>query len=158
MNLNNKIEESKKSEGQKLLNSLRNLNYPISLQNETAREFFKYNEENESDFNNSVGTHYSSFPFIYYYLMRQEPYNKLLIKFQNYQQENPNRMFNGIKEILEILESGNDNRELIPEFFSKIEFFLNLNYSYFGKRTSENIRRKDYNGSRTFRSGKIFTY
>ena len=27
---------------------------------------------------------------------------------------------------------GADNRELIPEFFSKIEYFLNLNCDYYG--------------------------
>ena len=71
--------------------------------------------------------------------MRQEPHNTLLIKLQNYQQENPNRMFIGLKETVEILESGNDNRELTPEFFSKIEFFLNLNFTFFGYRTNNQL-------------------
>ena len=136
------IKEGKeeKSEVQKLLESLRDLKYPLSLQNETARTFsrFRYSEDSESHFKYHLGTHYSTSPYIYYYLMRQEPYNALLIKLQNYQQENPNRMFVGIKETADILESGNDNRELIPEFYSKIEFFLNLNYSYFGQRSTDN--------------------
>ena len=141
-NNNNEIKEEKdeKSEEQKLLDSLRDLKYPLSLQNETARTFsqFRYSEESDSKFKYHLGTHYSTSPYIYYYLMRQEPYNSLLIKLQNYQQENPNRMFIGIKELADILDSGNDNRELIPEFFSKIEFFLNLNYSYFGPRSTDN--------------------
>ena len=138
---NIKEEKEEKSEEQKLLESLRDLKYPLSLQNETARTFaqFRYTEESESShFKYHLGTHYSTSPYIYYYLMRQEPYNALLIKLQNYQQENPNRMFVGIKETADILESGNDNRELIPEFYSKIEFFLNLNYSYFGQRSTDN--------------------
>ena len=139
MNADDKVEIDEKNEEQKLVNSLRDLNYPLSLQNDTARTFaiYRYNEENESNFKYHLGTHYSTSPFIYYYLMRQEPYNALLIKLQNYQLENPNRMFIGIKETAEILDSGNDNRELIPEFYSKIEFFLNLNYSYFGQRTTD---------------------
>ena len=63
----------------------------------------------------------------------------LFVKFQNYQLENANRMFIGVKETADILETGNDNRELIPEFFAKIEFLLNLNYSFYGIRTSNKI-------------------
>ena len=71
--------------------------------------------------------------------MRQEPYDTLLVKLQNYQLENSNRMFIGVKETVDILETGNDNIELIPEFFNKIEFLLNLNYSFYGMRTSNQI-------------------
>ena len=48
-------------------------------------------------------------------------------------------MFIGVKETVEILETGNDNRELIPEFFSKIEFFMNLNYAFYGMRSNKTI-------------------
>ena len=124
-----------------LLSSLRDLKYPLSQQNEEKREdsMLKFDDKDKSSFQFHLGTHYSTGPFIFYYLMRQEPYSTLLIKLQNYQQENPNRMFIGVKETIEILETGNDNRELIPEFFSKIEFFLNLNYSYFGQRASHEV-------------------
>ena len=123
------------------INSLRNLKYPVSQQSEYSRNasIYRYSEDEETKFPFHLGTHYSTAPFIYYYLMRQEPYNTLLIKLQNYQQENPNRMFIGMKETVEILESGNDNRELIPEFFSKIEFFLNLNCAYYGFRANGTI-------------------
>ena len=134
-------EDKKEDDNKILLNSLRNLKYPLSLQTETGRSFsiFRYNDEDEANFHFHLGTHYSTSPFIFYYLMRQEPYDTLLIKLQNYQLENANRMFIGVKETVEILETGNDNRELIPEFFSKIEFFMNLNYAFYGMRSNKTI-------------------
>ena len=124
-----------------VIKSLRDFKYPVSLQTESNRRMakYRYSDDDEVKFKFHLGTHYSTAPFVYYYLMRQEPYSTLLIKLQNYQQENPNRMFIGIKETVEILESGNDNRELIPEFFGKIEFFLNLNCSFFGLRANNRI-------------------
>ena len=132
-------ENNKKNE--EIINFLRDLKYPVSLQNESNRKraINRYNDDDDVAFRFHSGTHYSTAPFIYYYLMRQEPYNTLLIKLQNYQQENPNRMFIGIKETIDVLESGNDNRELIPEFFSKIEFMLNLNYSFYGYRSNNQL-------------------
>ena len=132
-------EEKKDEDNKNLLDSLRNLKYPLSLQTETGRSFsiFRYNDEDNFHFH--LGTHYSTSPFVFYYLMRQEPFDTLLVKLQNYQLENANRMFIGVKETVEILESGNDNRELIPEFFSKIEFFMNLNYSFYGIRSNKKI-------------------
>ena len=137
----NEENDEEKTEEQKLIDSLRELKYPLSQQNEMSRSssISKYSDDDSKDFHFHLGTHYSTPPFIYYYLMRQEPYNTLLIKLQNYQRENPNRMFLGLKETIDILETGNDNRELIPEFFSKIEFFLNLNYSYYGMRATKKI-------------------
>jgi len=134
-----KDKEIKDVKEDELSQSLRDLKYPISLQSADNRKLaiYRYNDEEESKFRFHLGTHYSTAPFIFYYLMRQEPYNTLLIKLQNYQQENPNRMFIGILETSDVLKGGNDNRELIPEFFSKIEFFLNLNCSFFGLRTND---------------------
>ena len=138
-NNNNKIDNN--SENQKFKDSLRDLKYPISLQTEASRDIaiYRYIENDETNFPYHLGTHYSTSAFVFFYLMRQEPYNTLLIKLQNYQQENPNRMFNGLKEIIEILSTGNDNRELIPEFYSKIEFFLNLNCCFYGYRANNKI-------------------
>ena len=125
----------------KIIQSLRDLKYPVSLQTENNRKLsiYRYSDDEDNSFRFHLGTHYSTSPFVFYYLMRQEPHNTLLIKLQNYQQENPNRMFIGLKETVEILESGNDNRELIPEFFSKIEFFFNLNCSFYGFRTNDTL-------------------
>ena len=138
---NSKNKDINDIKNEELIKSLRDLKYPISLQTEDNRKvaLYRYMDEEEKNFQFHLGTHYSTAPFVYYYLMRQEPYNTLLIKLQNYQQENPNRMFIGILETIQILKGGNDNRELIPEFFSKIEFFLNLNLSFFGLRANNEI-------------------
>ena len=137
----NKIETEIDSKDFEIIKSLRDLKYPVSLQTENNRKLsiYRYCDDEDNTFRFHLGTHYSTSPFVFYYLMRQEPHNTLLIKLQNYQQENPNRMFIGLKETVEILESGNDNRELTPEFFSKIEFFLNLNFTFFGYRTNNQL-------------------
>ena len=140
MNTNNENDKKNDEDKKTLLNSLRNFKYPLSLQNENGRSYSidRYKDD-EAKFRFHLGTHYSTSAFVFYYLMRQEPYDTLLIKLQNYQLENPNRMFIGMKETIEILESGNDNRELIPEFFAKIEFFMNLNYSFYGIRANKKV-------------------
>ena len=137
----NKKDNEMNSRDLEIIQSLRDLKYSVSLQTENNRKLsiYRYSDDEDNAFKFHMGTHYSTSPFVFYYLMRQEPYNTLLIKLQNYQKENPNRMFIGLKETIEILESGNDNRELIPEFFSKIEFFLNLNCIFFGYRSNNRL-------------------
>ena len=115
---------------------LRDFKFPPSIQNEKnkATAKFKY----EEDLNNGVkfpvhcGCHYSNIGYLYYYLMRQQPYDNLLVKLQSYNLENPNRCFINIISAQNTVYLGYDNRELIPEFFSKIESFLNLNCDLFG--------------------------
>ena len=116
-----------------LFNSIRKMKYPVCIQTEEKKRDLidKYLEE-EADFKFHLGIHYSTSSYIYYYLMRQEPYSDLLIKLQNYQQENPNRMFIGIVESVNVLEKSKDSREIIPELFSHFEYLLNLNCIFFG--------------------------
>ena len=64
--------------------------------------------------------------------MRQQPYDNLLVKTQGYSLENCNRCFIGIELLQKATNTGYDNRELIPELFSKIECFLNLNCDFYG--------------------------
>ena len=115
---------------------IREMKYPISLQTEEKRDelkksFNKYNDSSEC----VLGTHYSTSAYIYFYLMRINPYGQSLIKLQKYKYEDPNRMFNSFKEMEEILESNNDNRELIPDIFCYIDYFCNLNCCYYGMRS-----------------------
>ena len=124
--------------------NLRDFNYPISLQSETKRKnaISKFDEEeNLQDFKSHLGTHYSTSSYIFYYLMRNSPFTENLIKLQGYQQENTNRMFSSFYETRNILSNSTDNRELIPEFFEKIEHFINLNCVNFGKK--QNLIRVD---------------
>ena len=124
----------------KLLKSMRNMKYPVCIQTEEKKESLveKYLEE-DGKFKYHLGIHYSTSSYIYYYLMRQEPYSNLLIKLQNYQQENPNRMFIGIMESINLLENSKDPREIIPELFNHFEYFINLNCAFFGIKTDNKI-------------------
>ena len=124
---------------------LRNMKYPISAQNEKIREkrikeykkdlenFDDVEEGEERELPAHSEVHYSNSAFIFYYLMRLNPYGQDLIKLQNYQNENPNRMFISFQGLETILKSGVDNRELIPDFFCYFDFLLNLNCNYLGK-------------------------
>ena len=136
--LNNYSDINIDIENQNLLDEekLRIFKYPISLQKEELRikAINKFDDKDNIDPLVHLGTHYSTSSYIFYYLMRQNPYIKDLIKLQGYQQENTNRMFSSILNTLCAIIEGYDSREIIPEFFSKIEFFINLNCYNFGKK------------------------
>jgi hypothetical protein len=117
--------------------SLRDMNYPVSMQKKDKREIeiYKYLED-KSKHPFHLGTHYSTSSYIFYYLMRINPYGENLIKLQNYKQENPNRMFLSFKDTQYVLNQSNDNRELIPDIYSYIDYMCNLNCSFFGIRAN----------------------
>ena len=124
----------------KLYNNFRKLRYPVSAQTLSNREskIEKYNDEDEK-FHHHYGTHYSNGSYIFYYLMRLEPFTSLLVELQNYSQENPDRMLNDLKDTINIINSGNDNRELIPELFCKVDYFININCAYYGHKKNKLI-------------------
>ena len=112
----------------------RTFKYPISVQTKEKRNalILKYiSTQDEEKYHHY--SHFSTFSYIYYYLMRLNPYTYNLIKLQGNEQENVNRMFNSIEYTQKIIELGHDNRELIPEFYYNIEYFFNLNCVNFGK-------------------------
>ena len=115
---------------------LRDFLYPPSLQTIETREIAKnkYREDKEdgNSFPQHCGVHYSTSAYIYFYLMRQQPYNNLLVRLQEFNLENTNRCFSSFLIIQAVRMSGSDNRELIPDFCSKIEYFLNLNCDFYG--------------------------
>ena len=117
---------------------LRNLNYPISLQTEKKREVIveKYRSEeiDSSKFCCHLFKHYSTSGYIYYYLMRMNPYEQNIITLQNFKLENSERIFNSFNELEEILREDSDNRELIPDFFCYFDYYINLNCFYLGER------------------------
>ena len=119
----------------KIENCFRQFNYPPSVQNEenrfTSKNKYENDEDNGEKFPIHFGTHYSNVGYIYYYLMRQQPYDNLLVKMQGDKLETCNRMFMNVTKLQETTTMGFDNRELIPEFFTKIEFFLNLNCDFY---------------------------
>jgi len=114
---------------------LRNFKYPPTLQTREKRDRAKekfIDGESSDEFCSHCGCHYATSAYIYFYLMRQQPYTNLIVKLQGYELENTNRVFISISTTEKIIDNGSDNRELIPEFFSKIEHFLNLNCSHYG--------------------------
>ena len=125
----------------------RNFKYPMAAQTkenqDTAINRFQDDEENNQKFPSHFGTHYSTSSYVYYYLMREEPFTTLLVKLQGYKQENPDRMFYSLEELLYILSNGHDNREMIPDLFFKIEHFINLNCVDFGIKNSK-LRVDDF--------------
>ena len=132
IDFNNYIKKAEK----KIRNILRNFKYPPSFQNEInrtdAKKRFDEAVKCNINFPSHSGCHYSNLGYIYYFLMRQQPYDNLLVKLQAYNLENPNRIFGDIISLQTVIQLGTDNRELIPEFFSKIEYFLNLNCDLYG--------------------------
>lgn len=127
--------------GNEYFKYIRELKSPVCAQTERNKEMLikRYLNDCQFNFKYHSGTHYSTSAYVYFYLMRNEPFSGLLIKLQNYCQENPNRMFNCIQDTLATLDTGNDNRELLPEFFSKIDQFFNYNCVNLGKRVSKKI-------------------
>ena len=125
----------------KIKTFLRNFKYPPSINDESKKSFLQYRFDQEfydQIFSFHYGRHYSTSSYIYYFLMRQQPYDNLLIKTQSYKLEDPNRTFRNLIILNELTNEGSDNRELIPELFSKIEMFLNLNCDLYEKTENNN--------------------
>ena len=129
-----------------LLSHCRDLNYPPSVQEEEnkekAREKYElssFENDEKKVFAYHFGSHYSTSSFVFYYLMRMSPFIENLIKLQNNELEAPDRMFTSITESRKIIINLFDNRELIPEFYSMMEFLLNLNCCAFGKQSNSEL-------------------
>ena len=123
-----------------LFKNIRKMKYPICIQTEEKKSAMieKFLEDDDK-YKCHLGIHYSTSSYIFYYLMRQQPYSNLLIELQNYHQENPNRMFIGINESVSLVESSKDPREIIPELFTRFEYLINLNCEFFGYRGDKSI-------------------
>ena len=128
-----------------ICNYFRDMNYPISMQSEesrnSAKNNFSLNENSEFNFNYHLNTHYSTSAYIYYYLMRVNPYEQNMILLQVNNFDSPARLFNCFIETESILlrDDNNDNRELIPEIFTSFDYFCNLNCCFFGKKNNGDI-------------------
>ena len=126
---------------------IRIFKYPMAAQTEENQNIastrFEDDEENQQSFPAHFGTHYSTSSYVYFYLMREEPFTTLLVKLQGYKQENADRMFYSLEEVLNVLSTGHDNREMIPDLFYKIEHFINLNCVDFGIKNNK-VRVDDF--------------
>ena len=74
------------------------------------------------------GSHYSSPGFVLHYLIRQEPFTTMAISLQSGRFDCPDRLFFDVASCWRsCLESTSDVKELIPEFYTCPEIFLNSN-------------------------------
>jgi hypothetical protein len=74
------------------------------------------------------GSHYSSPGIVLHYLIRQEPFTTMAIELQSGRFDCPDRLFFDIAGSWNgCLSSSSDMKELIPEFYSLPEMFLNTN-------------------------------
>ena len=105
---------------------LRNFIYPIAMQTEERRNIYEENGHSPH------GTHYSTAAYVIFYFVRNYPYGEAMIQLQNYNKENPNRLFTSMGESLNVLYENQENRESVPEFFSSFDFYCNLNCTFLG--------------------------
>ena len=87
--------------------------------------------------------HYSNKRFVLTLLARTSPYTEEQISFNNNKLFSAYKQINSFDEFLTLLSSQNDNRELIQEYFTTIEFFLNMNYIYFNYQRENKILIND---------------
>ena len=74
------------------------------------------------------GTHYSCPTFVSHYLMRIFPFSLLSIEIQGNKFDDPDRLFISLIRAFETTSTSKDDvRELIPEFYTLPEMFLNKN-------------------------------
>ena len=121
----------------------RDMKYFMQGQTQTGREDALFCYQNllgeEKQFPVHYRIHYSTSGFIMLYLMRIFPFMEQHIRLQNGKFDTPSRMLHRIDDMLNVIRESKDNRELIPEFFTSIEYFINLNYVYFGGRNVDGI-------------------
>ena len=135
---------------------LRDLRYPISIKGksigkeneemenlEEAKCYFDASYDENRKYPSHFRLHYSTSGYILSFMVRTSPYTEEQIRFQNNQFDSPSRQLNSIDEILIILSTSHDNRELIPEYFTTVEFLLNMNYVYFGYRLNDKVLIND---------------
>ena len=74
------------------------------------------------------GTHYSNPTYISHYLTRIFPYSLIAIEIQGEKFDDPDRLFTSMKKTFETATTLKDDvRELIPEFYTLPEMFMNIN-------------------------------
>jgi hypothetical protein len=118
--------------------TFRNFKYAIGAQTEAQRASCqaRYRDANEMFESNPAmefppfhhGTHYSCMGFVYWYLLRLEPFTSLHVWLQDGKFDHPDRLFTSIPDAWSgTVSNHNDVKELIPEFFYLPEFLENVN-------------------------------
>ncbi|XP_064622032.1 lysosomal-trafficking regulator-like isoform X2 [Lineus longissimus] len=139
--------------------SYRNLSKPIAVQYKKKEERFiqnymwlkqeyekaKVSGGEEFDFKTEpfhYGSHYSNSGTVLHFLVRLPPFTKMFLIFQDRSFDVPDRTFHSMDTTwkLSSSQSTTDVKELIPEFFSLPNFFINAEGYAFGHRqTGEQV-------------------
>ena len=125
----------------------RDLSKPIALNKdpESVKNIIEKIETNYINFDSHFNSNYSTSGFVLYYLVRMNPFTRGHIKLQSNQFDVPERMFYTFHSFLSAMNSSEENRELVPEFFHNYEIFLNLNYINLGTLIDGNRIINDLN-------------
>ncbi|CAF1245717.1 unnamed protein product [Adineta ricciae] len=122
----------------------RDFSKPVGIQNPKHIEEVKSKYESFEDPSGLIkkfhyGTHYSNAASVMHYLIRMEPFTTLHIQLQSGKFDIADRQFHSFQSSWSnIMDSPNDGKELIPEFFYLPEFLCNLNKFDLGKLQSNN--------------------
>ncbi|KAG0411076.1 hypothetical protein HPB47_011819 [Ixodes persulcatus] len=127
----------------------RDLSRPIGIVNPKYIEEVKAKYDSFVDITGTVekfhyGTHYSNSAGVLHYLVRLEPFTSLHIELQSGRFDVADRQFHSMEGTWKMLmESPNDVKELIPEFFYLPEFLTNMNGFDLGRLQSSKERVDD---------------
>ncbi|CAF4197890.1 unnamed protein product [Rotaria socialis] len=120
-------------------NIFRDFSKPIGIQNPKHIEDVRLKYESFDDPTGLMkkfhyGTHYSNAASVMHYLIRMEPFTTLHIQLQSGKFDIADRQFHSFQSAwLNIMDSPNEVKELIPEFFYLSEFLVNSNKFDLGK-------------------------
>ena len=110
----------------------RDLSKAICLSGDNNEMLISKIHFNYKQFKHHFSTHYSTSGYLFYYLVRLNPFTFDLIKLQDNKFDSPERMFHSLQNYLSIMNILGESRELIPELFFGYDFFLNLNHINLG--------------------------
>ncbi|GAB0094771.1 neurobeachin-like protein 1 [Sergentomyia squamirostris] len=114
-------------------NSFRDLSKPIGVVNRKHESEVRSKYENFEDPSGMIpkfhyGTHYSNSAGVLHYLLRMEPFTTLHVELQSGRFDVADRQFHSIAQTWkQLMDSPNDVKELIPEFFYMPDFLRNIN-------------------------------
>ncbi|TGZ60906.1 hypothetical protein CRM22_008277 [Opisthorchis felineus] len=125
-------------------NVFRDLSRPIALANPQFIDQVRTKYESFEDPGGTIpkfhhGTHYSSAAGVLHYLLRLEPYTSFHVDLHGGRFDLPDRQFHSVPKCWRfIMSSPNDNKELIPEFFTLPDFLRNNDAFDFGASQHHN--------------------
>lgn len=127
-------------------NTFRDLSKPIGVVNPKNEAEVRSKFDNFEDPTGAIpkfhyGTHYSNSAGVLHYLIRIEPFTSLHVELQSGRFDVADRQFQSIGQTWkQLMESPNDVKELIPEFFYSPDFLRNINGLDLGVNTNTKER------------------